>query len=387
MRPLEIYVHIPFCIKKCAYCDFLSAPSTAEEREAYVALVCEEIEASRGRMDGYSVKSIFFGGGTPSLLTGEQFIRLMGAFRGSFEIAGDSEITLEMNPGTVTEEKLAAYRHAGANRLSIGLQSVHDDELKMLGRIHTFKEFQDSYKLARIAGFDNINVDLISAIPGQTPESWRGAIKAVTDLKPEHISAYSLIIEPGTPFYELYGEDTKRRAKELPDEEEERLMYRQTKELLEEAGYERYEISNYARPGYACRHNLGYWERVPYLGFGIGAASLIPACGSSQGRMCRYTNPETIQEYQNSFCEKFKAGPLSREEEIEEFMFLGLRKTSGISKAVFSEYFHCEIREIYGAQIDKLKRLGLLQENGDKVRLTERGIDVSNAVFVEFIFG
>lgn len=387
MLPVEIYVHIPFCIKKCAYCDFLSAPSTAEEREAYVALLCREIEAARGRLEGYSVTSIFFGGGTPSLLTGKQLAGIMESLRESFVIAGDCEITLEMNPGTVTEEKLAAYRRAGVNRLSIGLQSVHDDELRMLGRIHTYKEFQESYRLARKAGFYNINVDLISAIPGQTEESWRDALRAVADLKPEHISAYSLIIEPGTPFYEIYGEDTKRRAKELPDEEEERLMYRQTKELLEEAGYERYEISNYARPGYACRHNLGYWERVPYLGFGIGAASLIPACGGSQGHMSRYTNPETIQEYQISFYEKFKAGPLSREEEMEEFMFLGLRKTSGISKAVFSEYFHCEIREIYGAQIDKLKRLGLLQENGGNVRLTERGIDVSNAVFVEFMFG
>lgn len=386
MPPLEIYVHIPFCIKKCAYCDFLSAPSTAEEREAYVAALCREIESCGSRVEDFDVTSIFFGGGTPSLLDGAQMTRIMGKIRKNFRIAGDAEITVEMNPGTVTEDKLERYRQAGVNRLSIGLQSVHDDELKMLGRIHTYEEFLQSYRMARDAGFENINIDLISAIPGQSPRSWQEALETVAALKPEHISAYSLIIEPGTRFYEWYGEDDRRREAELPGEEEERQMYRLTAEVLGKAGYKRYEISNYAQDGHECRHNLGYWDRVPYLGFGIGAASLLPESGGEQEKMTRFTNPETMQEYEESFQEKFKAPPLSTEEEMEEFMFLGLRKIDGISKEKFCGYFHVGIEEIYGEQIEKLIGLKLLEEDGDTIRLTERGIDVSNAVFVEFMF-
>lgn len=398
MLPLELYIHIPFCVKKCAYCDFLSAPSTAAEREAYVEMLCNEIEECRGRADAYGVTSIFFGGGTPSLMTGEQVGKILHTVYSTFQICRDTEITLEMNPGTVTADKLNCYKKEGINRLSIGLQSVHNEELRMLGRIHTYEEFLETYQLARKAGFENINIDLISAIPGQTPESWKEALEKVAALKPEHISAYSLIIEPETPFYEKYGEDEEQRKRELPDEDAERQMYWQTKEILGAAGYERYEISNYARPGYECRHNLGYWDRVPYLGFGIGAASLVPGnmllhkAGTDErneektGSMARYTNPDNIEAYQTCFRKKIDAALLRREEEMEEFMFLGLRKMAGISKEGFREYFQVGIEAVYGAQIEKLKRLELLQEEEDNIRLTEKGIDVSNGVFVEFMF-
>lgn len=386
MFPLEIYIHIPFCVKKCAYCDFLSAPSTEEERERYVNLLCEEIAASSVRAKEYEVVTVFFGGGTPSILKGEQIERILKVLRESFVIAENAEITLEMNPGTVTGEKLEIYKRAGINRLSIGLQSVHNEELKMLGRIHTYEEFLESYHMAREAGFDNMNVDLISAIPGQTVESWKRTLSTILELQPEHISAYSLILEPGTPFYELYAKENDKAEKLLPDEDAERQMYRQTIVMLKEAGYERYEISNYSRPGYECRHNLGYWNRVPYLGFGIGAASLVPQEMSVKGKMCRYSNPDNIEEYQKCFLDKFKGEPLEREDEMEEFMFLGLRKTSGVLKGQFRSCFQTGIEEVYGGQLEKLKNFRLIEENEERIWLTERGIDVSNMVFVEFMF-
>lgn len=376
MKALELYIHIPFCIKKCAYCDFLSGPSDEKTRENYVELLCREIEECRGKIEEYEVVTVFFGGGTPSVLPGEQIQKIMSKLRGVFTFTKDVEITLEMNPGTVTMEKLIAYKKAGINRLSIGLQSVHKEELKLLGRIHSYEEFVHSYQMAREAGFDNINIDLISAIPGQTAASWEESLKTIVKLEPEHISAYSLIIEEGTPFYEVYGEGDG--ADLLPSEEVEREMYWQTKQVLHGAGYERYEISNYAREGYACRHNIGYWERTPYLGLGIGAASLFEEM--------RYTNPSDIEEYQRCFGEKFKAEKLSIEEQMEEFMFLGLRMMNGISRRKFRKAFGKEIEEVYGKQIEKLKKLLLLEENGDRIHLTEKGIDVSNSVFVEFMF-
>ena len=376
MKSLELYIHIPFCVKKCAYCDFLSGPSDEKSRERYVELLCEEIQMCRGKVEKYQVSTVFFGGGTPSMLQGEQIKRIMETMRKVFAFEADAEISMEMNPGTVTVEKLVAYKGAGINRLSIGLQSVHDDELKLLGRIHTFDEFLSSYKMARKTGFRNINIDLISAIPGQTVSSWGQTLKTIVDLKPEHISAYSLIIEEGTPFYERYGEGSGQAL--LPSEEEEREMYWLTKQILHEAGYERYEISNYAKEGRECRHNIGYWERTPYLGFGIGAASLFGEA--------RYANPSNIEEYRTSFAKKFQAEKLSVEEQMEEYMFLGLRMMKGISKQRFAKNFGMEIEEIYGKQIEKLKKSELLEEKNDRIYLTEKGIDISNAVFVEFMF-
>ena len=389
MKELELYLHIPFCVKKCNYCDFLSAPAEEKTRAAYVDTLIREIEDFEEPED-YEVVTVFFGGGTPSILPGEAILRLMEALRKKFHFREEAEITLEANPGTVDEEKLSFYKKAGINRLSFGLQSTDAEELKKLGRIHTWEKFLESFELARKVGFSNINVDLMSALPGQTVESWRRTLEQVMVLSPEHISAYSLILEEGTPFYKKYVEDKAEEGPKLPDEDAERQMYWDTETLMEKNGYHRYEISNYAKEGYACRHNLGYWERIPYLGFGIGAASLVPGeligkCRKLEGKMGRYTNPDQLREYAHSYRNKFQAELLTETEEMEEFMFLGLRKMNGISKKEFSEYFGKSLEDIYGEAICKLERLKLLEQEDDRVWLTKRGIDVSNSVFVEFL--
>ncbi len=362
MRPLELYIHIPFCISKCRYCDFLSAPSCSKERLDYVESLCEKIRSYDEFAKAYRVVSIFVGGGTPSILDAEQMEEIFKSIKETFVLSKDAEITIEMNPGTVTEEKLSSYKMCGVNRLSIGLQSANDVELKVLGRIHTYDEFLKTYELARKAGFENINIDLMSAIPFQTSESYKETLEKVTALNPEHISAYSLIIEEGTPFYERYGEG--KHDDELPSEEEERQMYYDTKEILALSGYHRYEISNYAKPGCECRHNLGYWDRTEYLGIGDGAASLV--------RNCRWTQGEEPIE-------------LSKKEQMEEFMFLGLRKMEGVSSQRFFEEFGVLMREVFGDVIDEMISKRLLEEVDGFIRLTEAGIDVSNYVMSEFL--
>ena len=405
-RELELYVHIPFCVKKCAYCDFLSAPAGEREIHAYTDALIHEIRARGENHKDYRVRTVFLGGGTPSVLSGGDAARIFRALKKSFDIAENPEITLEVNPGTVTEEKTAAWKNAGINRISIGLQSVNDRELKMLGRIHTFREFLNTWKLVRRAGFNNVSIDLISAIPGQTVQSWERTLRTVAELGPEHISAYSLIIEEGTPFYTLYG-DGKENAGDssfppLPDEDEDREIYQRTASVLNEYGYHRYEISNYAREGYECRHNLGYWERKEYLGLGLGASSLI--------RECRFHNTADMEKYmhvygsggkaaegkknsasscmkteeQNSTLEEIEK--LSVEDQMEEFMFLGLRKTAGISPEDFRRSFDRNIMDVYGEKLIKLEKQGLIRNSGARIRLTERGTDISNYVFSEFIF-
>ena len=368
MRPLEIYIHIPFCISKCKYCDFKSAPSCSKERTDYVESLCEKIRTYEEFAKAYRVVSIFIGGGTPSILDAVQMKEIFKSIKETFELTAGAEITVEMNPGTVTSEKLEAYRECGVNRLSIGLQSVNNHELAALGRIHTYEEFLETYQMARETGFENINIDLISAIPHQTVESWRKTLEKVASLKPEHISAYSLIIEEGTPFYERYGEG--EHDDELPTEEDERQMYHDTRKILASCGYERYEISNYAKPGYECRHNLGYWERCEYLGIGVGAASLIGNKRFAQG---------------DSLSAEPEVEELTRENEMEEFMFLGLRKMKGVSMAAFEEVFGVSMQEVYGDVIREMKVKGLLEEVSGYVRLTEAGIDVSNYVMSEFL--
>lgn len=363
MRPLELYIHIPFCKRKCNYCDFLSAPSTLEERKKYVESLCRKIRSYGELAKAYVVVTIFVGGGTPSILEPEQMEAIFEAVRDTFCVKEDAEISLEMNPGTVDRARLQAYRKCGINRLSIGLQSASNEELKLLGRIHTYEDFLDTYRLAREEGFDNINVDLMSAIPGQTLMSYEATVRKVMELKPEHISAYSLIIEEGTPFYERYGDG--RHDDELPDEETERLMYQRTRELLGQEGYIRYEISNYAKQGYECRHNLGYWDRVEYLGIGDGAASLI------DNR--RWTEGEEPEE-------------LTPENQMEEYMFLGLRKMEGVSIHKFEETFERSMGDVYGEVLKDMVEKELLKIRGDYVRLTERGIDVSNSVMCGFLF-
>lgn len=379
-KELELYLHIPFCVCKCKYCDFLSAPSGEEQRQIYVERLCRRIRYWSDVIHnyGYEIVSIFVGGGTPSILTEAQITQVFEAVHESFPIREDAEITLEMNPGTDVKDKLPVYRELGINRLSMGLQSADNEELKCLGRIHTYEDFRQVYQWAREAGFTNINVDLMSAIPGQTLESYEDTLRKVADLEPEHISAYSLIIEEGTPFYERYGEG--RHAEELPDEDIERQMYVRTGEILEDCGYHRYEISNYAKDGYECRHNLGYWDRKEYLGLGAGASSLMDHI--------RWKEPDHIGPSTGLVLEEREDFTrLRRKDEMEEFMFLGLRKINGVSEYDFYKSFRVSMDEIYKESIENLIKEGLLVREEDRIRLTDRGIDLSNYALSQFLLG
>lgn len=390
-KELELYVHIPFCVKKCAYCDFLSAPADVQERTLYVDALTREIRAKKEMYKKYRVSTVFVGGGTPSVLDGSEIERIFSAVRDNFDVTEDAEITMEVNPGTVTEEKAAAWKACGITRLSIGLQSANDKELRMLGRIHSFQDFLATWETVRGAGFENVNIDLISAIPGQTLQSWENTLLTAAELHPEHISAYSLIIEKGTPFYRIYGEEAESKQETgncpadrkeyppLPDEDTERKIYKATESILAGYGLYRYEISNYAKPGYECRHNLGYWERKEYLGLGLGAASLV--------NECRFRNTSDIKKYQSEEEDiREEIEVLSAEDRMEEFMFLGLRKTEGISMNEFALCFGRDIRQVYGGQLRLLTEQGLIESVDDRIRLTERGTDISNYVFSEFLF-
>ena len=399
-KKLEIYVHIPFCAKKCAYCDFLSFPGNMRMRREYTDKLLEEIRIQSSFVREYQVDTIFLGGGTPSVLDVTDITAIMGTLKEHYDIAPDAEITIEVNPGTVKMEGLVAYREAGINRVSMGLQSADDTELRYLGRIHTYDEFLKSFQRVRMAGFTNVNVDLISAIPGQTPESWRNTLKKTAMLKPEHISAYSLIVEEGTPFYDRYGGHVEMESYEmspeerrrlmalpdLPDEDTEREMYYMTRNCLAEQGYERYEISNYARPGFECRHNVGYWTGTEYLGLGLGASSYLEGC--------RFHNTSDFQSYVSAhfddeaeFCQALRQDmeQLSVKSKMEEFMFLGLRLTRGVSVEGFITRFGQSIRNVYGGVIDKLEREGLLEHKNGYYRLTERGLDLSNYAMSLFL--
>lgn len=370
--PMEIYIHIPFCIRKCDYCDFLSGPSGPEEQADYVQALLREIQAVE-EGEGRSVSSIFIGGGTPSVLDERLLGDILREIRNRFKIEEYAEITIEVNPGTANIGKLQAYREMGINRLSIGLQSPQDRELKILGRIHNYEQFLETYQEARTVGFDNINIDLMSAIPDQTYEGWVKNLRTVAELEPEHISAYSLIVEEGTPF--------AARKLNLPDEDTEYNMYEATAQILKEYGFEQYEISNYARKGRECRHNVGYWTRQDYLGFGLGASSLYgKERFANTADMKKYLensrNPEKIGEKEPS---------LTREDEMAEFMFLGLRMTKGISKADFQRCFGCTIESVYGEVLEKYESMGLLLEQDGRIFLSREGIHVSNSIMAEFL--
>ncbi len=376
---MEIYIHIPFCARKCAYCDFLSFPKSKEIIQQYVDKLTKEIIWAGKQYKDRKVSSIFIGGGTPSILEAEQMSEIMQAVRQSFYIEETAEISMEANPGTITEEKLCAYKLAGINRLSFGLQSADAAELKLLGRIHTYEEFLESYRLARTCGFDNINVDLMSALPGQTVESWEDTLTRVAELEPEHISAYSLIIEEGTPFFERYGED--RGEGVLPDEDAEREMYHRTKMILKKFGFDRYEISNYAKPGRECKHNIGYWTGVPYLGLGLGASSYVDGC--------RFCNCSDLEEYLASDPGKrYEEQVLTEQDMQEEYFFVGLRMVQGVSLSGFEERFGVSAEAVYPGLIDRLIREGGAELGGkdrDYFRLTDFGMDVSNYIMAQFL--
>ena len=370
--PLELYVHIPFCVRKCQYCDFLSGPSDEETKDRYIEALLKEIRAAEHTED-YEIVSVFIGGGTPSALKAEAIASIMSTLQEQFFFCEDAEVTIEANPGTVDLEKLTIYRNVGINRLSLGLQSTDAEELKLLGRIHSYEEFLKSYEWAREAGFSNINIDLMFAIPGQTGEAWRQHLYQVAELNPEHISAYSLIIEEGTPFAE--------QNLDLPDEDTESQMYEDTAEILERYGYRQYEISNYAKQGYMCRHNAGYWQRREYLGFGLGASSLY--------RGMRFSNTRRMQEYlkesRNPDQIRKDVTVLSRNERIEEFMFLGLRMTEGISEKKFEENFDVRLMDVYGDILQKYEETGFMEHIETKWRLTRKGIHVSNHILADFL--
>lgn len=414
-RELELYIHIPFCARKCAYCDFLSFAAPERVYRDYMDKLLEEICGQGPNFQEYRVSTIFVGGGTPSILPADLIMELFATLSENFDISPDAEITMEANPGTLTMEKLEVYRQSGVNRLSIGLQSADDKELKYLGRIHSYDSFLKSFQRARQAGFKNINVDLMSALPGQDVHSWKNTLKKVMMLKPEHISAYSLIIEEGTPFYERFGEPQGKQSSvvcgesdadrggahpapktaaeiaaraavmtlpDLPDEDTDREMYHLTKEMMAAHGYDRYEISNYAKKGYECRHNIGYWTGVEYLGLGLGASSYTYGY--------RYHNTENLQEYLSLNLYEGGAAArdieeLSLEDKMEEFMFVGLRMMKGVSGSEFLERFGQNMWNVYGDALKKLEQQGLIEVDAPMVRLTELGIDVSNVVLSEFL--
>lgn len=386
---LELYFHIPFCFKKCHYCDFLSfgadSPSGDGKTKArYMDSLLRETVIRADDYRDYRVVSVFIGGGTPSVVNPQFLAELLAVVRKNYSLAAEAEITVEVNPGTVDERTLCCYRQAGVNRLSIGLQSADNRELAVLGRIHSYGQFQGTYYTARKCGFSNVNVDIMSALPGQTLQGYRHTLEKVLALQPqpEHISAYSLILEEGTVLWE----QAERGELELPDEETEREMYSETKRILQKAGYVRYEISNYARPGYECRHNCGYWRRKNYVGFGLGAASLI--------ENERFKNGEDLGAYLLSptGCRTDRQ-VLSVSEQMEEFMFLGLRMTCGVSAEEFTACFGRKLEDVYGEVIRKNIGDGLLKWTGSRagksadrrLALTERGLDLANYVMAQFL--
>ncbi len=373
---MELYLHMPFCVRKCSYCDFLSFPSGAKTQRMYAKRLMEDIGVMGKRYGEIPVETIFIGGGTPSVPDSGLIVEIMEHVRHAFHVADGAEISMEANPGTVTREKLTDYRKAGINRLSFGLQSANDRELKLLGRIHTWAEFLESFTLARECGFANLNIDLMSALPGQTCESWKETLSRVTDLDPEHISAYSLIIEEGTPFGERYGSEEGRKL--LPDEDSEREMYHETKQFLKDCGYERYEISNYAKPGRECRHNIGYWTGVPYLGLGLGASSYLDGC--------RFTvNPDMkqyLEEKPGMFTDIEK---LTKKDMEEEFFYVGLRMTAGVSLSEFERRFGISAKEVYPGLMETFVKEKAARFEGDRFVLTDYGLDVSNYIMAQFL--
>lgn len=380
-KPLSLYIHIPFCVRKCLYCDFLSAPADEKEQFAYMECLMQEIRQESESYANYQVQTIFIGGGTPSLVSTKLLGELMKTIYECYKITNDPEITIEINPGTVSPQKLNDYHEMGINRLSIGLQSVHDHELSMLGRVHGSRDFFATYEQSVKTGFSNINVDLMFGIPDQTLESWQETLTKVTHLTPQpaHISAYGLILEEGTPFF--------AEKPVLPGEDAEREMYKITNDILSKNGYCRYEISNYSKPGYECRHNKVYWLRGEYAGFGIGAASLVVNTRFSRCRDRKLYMEQILK----GKSERENIQSLSKEEQMEETMFLGLRLTEGISLARFKNLFNTTIEQVYPGLIDRLYRQGLIgytcYPNGQKERiyLTEFGLDVSNVVMAEFL--
>ena len=373
MKEISLYIHIPFCKQKCFYYDFPSYSGKERFKEDYVDALIEEIEK---RARGYIIKTIFIGGGTPSYLEVNQIEKLLLAIN-KLNLHKDIEFSMECNPGVLFKEKLIAMKNGGVNRISFGLQSTKDSLLKEVGRIHSYEEFLDNFKLARELGFKNINVDIMYGLPNQTVEDWKDTLETICSIKPEHISAYSLIIEEGTVFYNLY----EKGLLKLPTEEMEREMDKLTKGVLKDHGYHQYEISNYSLDGKECEHNKVYWQLKDYIGLGTAASSYIDGT--------RIKNIDNIEEYIskiNSGIEVYEEKYInSEEDEIEEFIFMGLRMNKGISIKEFEERFNMSVESIYEKVLEKNIKNGFLKKENGRIYLTSIGMDFSNNVMAEFI--
>lgn len=370
MKEIGIYIHIPFCVKKCDYCDFISYCDKSEQVEKYIEKLKEEIKAELSHQE-YKIKTIYIGGGTPSSVDSKYIVDILNTIKEKYNLE-NVEITIEVNPGTVTRPKLLDYKEAGINRLSIGLQETNNDLLKSIGRIHTYEEFLETYNLARNIGFKNINIDLMIGLPNQSISNIKQSLNKVINLNPEHISVYSLILEEGTKLYKEYEE----KQIELPDEELERDMYWYVKNTLENNGYIHYEISNFAKKGYESKHNISCWRGEEYIGFGVAAHSYL--------NNTRYSNTESIEEYING-TDKIIHEKQIIEDIQKEYMLLGLRKIDGISVQEFKNKFGDNPIFLFRNELSKLVEEDLIEVDGDDIKLTNRGLDLANRVWQEFI--
>lgn len=394
-KRLSLYIHIPFCVQKCCYCDFYSAAATQEEKLQYTELLCREIR-SWGRMlrEQYSVYTIFIGGGTPTCLSPECLEKIGAAVRESFDCDELTEFTTEANPGTVTKEHLTAWQQMGINRVSLGLQSAQNRELQMLGRIHSYEEFLTTYQMIRQSGTFQINIDVMAAIPEQTLESYQDTLEKIVSLEPEHISSYSLIVEPGTVFGDWEENGTLKRV----DEDIDRQMYEWTGKYLQQMGYHRYEISNYCRSGMECKHNCVYWTGGEYLGLGVNASSYLEgyrfrvpmsqkAYRSYVEQICRLAKNESAG-LQKAIQGMDELEITDQKAQMEEFMFLGLRMRAGVSEREFYQRFGISMMEVYGDIIKKYQKMNLIcRKDTGRVALTDKGIDVSNSILSDFLLG
>ena len=387
-KNIGLYIHIPFCKRKCEYCDFKSYAGKEELVDEYIKWLKYEVkEVGEGNRLDYEnnldklaiVKTIYIGGGTPSLIDSKYINEILEVVKQNYTLENDLEITIEVNPGTVNQEKLEQYKKSEINRLSIGLQSTHDRLLKKLGRIHNYEEFLNTFELARKVGFENINVDLMLGLPEQSIEDLKESVEEVIKLNPEHISVYSLIVEEGTPFYKKLEENEL----DLPEEEIERKMYWTVKQELEKAGYIHYEISNFAKAGFESKHNLSCWNQEEYIGFGTSAHSYT--------NNVRYSNIDSMEEYikkkkKESEADNFVFHEKQNEDsKMKEFMMLGLRKKEGVSIKEFKNRFTLNPIFVYRKELEKLVTEELIEIDGDKIKLTNKGLDLANLVWEEFI--
>ena len=371
-KELGVYIHIPFCEKKCIYCDFISFENKLDLQGQYVEKLLEEINNEKDLFKDYKITTIYIGGGTPSIINED----LIGKILSMIDRESDAEITIELNPGTVTKQKLINYKNFGINRLSIGLQSTKNEILKQIGRIHNYEKFLESYKYAEDVGYDNINVDLMIGIPNQSIQDIKDSINKIVNLKPAHISVYSLIIEPNTPLENMVDKNILK----LPSDEDERMQYSYVKNSLELKGYKHYEISNFAIDGKYSKHNMNCWEQKEYIGFGVSAHSYI--------NKKRFSNTESLNEYLSEDYKKIKIlqEVQNIEDEQKEYMLLGLRKIDGIKISKFKEKFNGQNPIfLFKKELDKLVKQELLQVDLDNIKLTRKGLDLANLVWEEFV--